>query len=144
MEKTRIIVVGSREYDNYEVVAYHIARIIVERGIKDPEIISGCARGVDKLGERFAHEMGYTLTKFPANWRNVGKEAGMIRNEKMAVYASSGKVCGILIAFPYVGRSAGTRDMIRRAEEHDLDVYVYEQLEEKDEWEEMKQARYIS
>ena len=50
-------------------------------------IVSGGARGVDKLGEQIADEQHIPVTKFLADWDNYGKGAGFIRNEEMAKYA---------------------------------------------------------
>ena len=48
------------------------------------KIISGCARGADTLGERFAKEFGLEVKKFPADWDGLGKRAGYVRNAEMA------------------------------------------------------------
>ena len=68
-------------------------------------IISGAARGADTLGERYAHERGYAVEKYPADWNCDGKAAGPIRNAQMA------KVADALIAF-WDGNSRGTQNMI--------------------------------
>ena len=73
--------------------------------------------GADALGERYARDRGYALKVFPAEWKKWGRAAGPIRNAQMADYADA------LIAF-WDGESSGTRDMIRKAEEKGLKVYV--------------------
>ena len=68
----RIIIAGSRDFENYEVVKTKAAAVIKAIKEKEPEakieIVSGGARGVDSLGERFAREYGYKLWRFPADW----------------------------------------------------------------------------
>ena len=53
------------------------------------EIASGAAKGADKLGEQYAKERGFKLTKFPANCNKYGKTAGPKRNQQMAQYADA-------------------------------------------------------
>ena len=117
---TRVIIAGSRKFDNYELLREKCDKIIPE----EAEIISGGCRGADFLGERYALERGYPLVVFPADWKKFGNRAGPLRNGQMAAYAKKADK-GILIAFP-IGESRGTRNMINQAKEHGLDVYVIE------------------
>ena len=82
------------------------------------EIVSGGAAGVDTLGEEIAKEKGVSVRIFNADWNQYGKSAGPIRNQQMADYADA------LLAV-WDGRSRGTLDMIRRAFNSGLDVYVH-------------------
>lgn len=97
------------------------------------EIVSGAAAGVDKLGELFAKRNGLTVKSMPADWDNIdvpgaviryrnGKpynaKAGHDRNEDMARYADG--LCAV-----WDGVSTGTNDMIKRANAHELDMFVY-------------------
>ncbi len=68
------------------------------------EIVSGKARGTDRLGERYAENYLLDVREFPANWDLDKKSAGYIRNKLMGEY------CDALIAF-YNG-SSGTKNMI--------------------------------
>jgi len=88
-------------------------------------IISGTARGADQLGEKFADEMGLEIRRFPADWNQYGKRAGVIRNEQMARYAGEYGNQGVLIAF-WDGKSKGTRWMIELAKQYGLKAYVVE------------------
>ena len=82
------------------------------------EIVSGAYyRGADKLGEQYAKERGFKITRFPANWNKYGKAAGPKRNEQMANYADA------LIAF-WDGKSRGTKNMIDFAEQLGLDLKI--------------------
>lgn len=69
------------------------------------EVVSGCARGADSLGERWAEDNGVLVKRFPANWERFGRAAGMYRNAEMADYASGGIIL-------WDGDSRGTLDMI--------------------------------
>ena len=51
------------------------------------EIVSGTARGIDRLGEELAQEHAIPVKKFPADWNRFNKAAGPIRNREMGEYA---------------------------------------------------------
>lgn len=110
MEKQRIIIAGSRNFNNYDYLK-KICDFIIDE--EDVVIISGTARGADKLGERYAKEKGFELRLFPAKWDEYGKRAGYFRNVEMA------KNADMLIAF-WDGESKGTKHMIDIAEKEGL------------------------
>ena len=100
-----VIVAGSRDITNYEIV-----KTVIQRSkFVITEFVSGRAkRGVDALGERYAIEHGFVPRLFPADWDQYGKGAGFIRNQQMADYADA------LIAVMISGGSPGTKDMVNR------------------------------
>lgn len=114
----KVIIAGTRTYDNYEDLRYVCDVSIEQLKCTEVEIVIGCAEGADKLGEKYAAERGYKVTKFPANWSLHGKAAGPIRNREMAEYAD------VLIAF-WDGVSKGTGNMIKEAEERRLSSFVH-------------------
>ena len=69
-------------------------------------IISGCAAGADKAGERWAQLHGIEIKKFPANWAFYGKRAGFVRNAEMV------RECDVGIAF-WDGISEGSKNTIQ-------------------------------
>ena len=101
----KVIIAGSRDFSDYSLLKCYsdamLSRVSQEAQV---EIVSGCARGADSLGIRYAEEKGYRLKEFPANW-SQGRGAGYRRNEKMGEYAD------VLIAF-WDGKSRETRHMI--------------------------------
>lgn len=118
----RIIVAGSRNFNNYSLLEQSLMDYIA--GNFDPneiEIISGGARGADSLGERFARECQLKLKRFPADWDRYGKSAGYRRNTEMADYAK--QETGVLFAF-WDGQSRGTQHMINLATTKGLEVHV--------------------
>lgn len=123
---TRMIIAGSRNFDDYKFLKKKCDRIIHNSNPQSTfEIISGGCKGADRLGELYARNHCYPLKIFPADWNKHGKAAGPIRNRGMAAYASQADK-GILVAFP-VGESKGTRNMISAAEFYGLEVYVFDQ-----------------
>ena len=119
-KEVRIIVAGGRDFDNYGLLSSVLTEYI---GSKEVVIISGTARGADRLGERFAADNGIEVRRFPANWNEYGKSAGIIRNCEMANYA--GQATGVLFAF-WDSESRGTKHMITIAKKRGLEVHVVE------------------
>ena len=110
----RTIIAGSRNITDLSVV-----REAVERsGFSVTEVVSGGARGVDRLGERLAGILEVPCRVFPADWDAHGRSAGAIRNGEMADYADA------LVAV-WDGRSRGTANMISQARRRGLEVYVH-------------------
>jgi len=110
----KTIVAGSRTISEYSVVQ----SAIIESGFTITEIVSGCARGVDTLGEKYANLNNLPIQKFPADWNKYGKSAGYIRNGEMARYADA------LIAI-WDGQSKGTKHMIDTAKKYNLTIHIY-------------------
>jgi hypothetical protein len=81
------------------------------------EVVSGGARGIDQLGERWARDSGVPIKTFEPNWDKFGRSAGMIRNVEMARYADA------LIAI-WDGKSRGTRHMIEQAKKYGLRLFI--------------------
>ena len=117
---TRIIVAGSRGFDNYSLLCRSMDRITA--GIREGiEIVSGHARGADALGEKYAREHGLQVTVIPAHWEIFGRSAGMIRNQEMIDYAL--KESPLLVAF-WDGESKGTENTIKRARKAGVDTRI--------------------
>jgi len=111
----KVIIAGGRDFDDYDLVKSKLDNLLVNR---DPvEIVSGTARGADKLGERYAYKTNLPVARFPANWQLYGKSAGYKRNAQMADYADA------LVAF-WDGKSRGTKHMIDLAKSAGLQVRV--------------------
>jgi len=111
----RVIVAGTRTFKDYELLRSKLDEFL--KDIEDIEIVSGSARGADALGERYAKEKGYKITRFPADWNRFGKSAGYIRNKEMAKYSTN------CIVF-WDGKSKGTKHMIDLAKKHELKLKV--------------------
>lgn len=102
-EAYRVIIAGGRGFNDYELLRERCDFFLKTK--QNIQIVSGTARGADKLGEQYAKERGYQLALFPADWDTHGKSGGAIRNADMAKYADA------LIAF-WDGSSRGTKHMI--------------------------------
>lgn len=122
-QSLKVIIAGSRSFADREYL-YSTCDGILAPYNRSIIIISGGARGADSLGEDYAIDRRHSLIRMPARWKEHGRSAGHIRNEKMA------RAADMLIAF-WDGESKGTQDMIRRASVHGLDVRV-ERMEKPD------------
>lgn len=110
----RVIIAGSRDFGDYGLLCEHCDKFLSQKNqTHSIVIVSGTARGADQLGERYAHERGYDVQQYPANWERDGKAAGPIRNARMA------KAADALIVF-WNGRSRGTANMIDIARQKSL------------------------
>lgn len=111
----KTIIAGSRSYTNTREFFILIGSVPWVGGVT--EVVSGCAKGPDTMGELWAEYFSLPITKFPANWTKYGRGAGHIRNAEMAEYADA------LIAF-WDGVSAGTANMINLAKAKGLKTHV--------------------
>ena len=109
----KVIIAGSRNCYDYSI----LEKAIKDSGFHIDVVISGCARGADKLGEKWAKKNGIMVMRFPADWDNKGKRAGILRNIQMA------KVSDALISL-WDGKSTGTMHMINTAKKYKLHIYI--------------------
>ncbi len=109
----KVIIAGSRGVSSYEA----IKAAVKESGFQVTEVVSGGARGVDTLGEKFALDNNIAIRRFPANWAQFGPRAGYMRNSEMAEYGEA------LIAV-WDGQSPGTEMMIDLARLKRLPIHV--------------------
>lgn len=111
----KLIVAGCRDYFNFDYISQTLDRLSLDP--KKVEFVNGGANGVDAMARKYAGLKGFNIRLFPADWNNLGKRAGPIRNKQMAEYGTH------LIAF-WDGISKGTENMISLAKERDLTVLI--------------------
>jgi hypothetical protein len=111
----KVIIAGGREFSDYRLLKERCDHFLARQ--KNVVVISGCARGADMLGERWAYERGHDIMRMPADWEKHGKMAGRIRNVEMAKQAHA------VIAF-WDGESHGTKHMIETAVRNGLGLKV--------------------
>lgn len=83
----RILVTGSREWDDPQA----IFDVLAEYNYGQVTLVHGAARGTDTIAARIAAAFGWRIEVHPADWRNLGKSAGFIRNAAMV--AAGADVC---------------------------------------------------
>lgn len=124
----KVIIAGSREIDEAKVerlLPYIVTAFRDFGDIYITEVVSGAARGVDLIGERYAKQHNIPIKRFLPDWERFGKAAGPRRNAEMAKYADA------LIAI-WDGKSRGTQSMIDLAKKHGLKLNIYFVKEEDD------------
>lgn len=114
----RVVIAGCRDYNNYyeakEYIDFCLSNIRKETEIV---ILSGCARGADAIGERYAKENGFLVEKHPADWKTYGKSAGPRRNQQMV------DICDFVICF-WDEKSRGTRSIIEYAKKYKKPIRI--------------------
>jgi hypothetical protein len=134
MKEQKIIVAGGRDFTDYSqlsAVVFDYAESVGEEVAVS--IVSGMARGADKLAHTFALRESVQVYEFPADWDNLGVPgaviktnrsgkqynavAGHARNTAMANFADA------LIAF-HDGSSRGTANMIQTMKRLGKEVHV--------------------
>lgn len=117
----KLIVAGGRDFSDYNLLDSKLNSfrwVVIDQNLADDiEVVCGCAKGADSLGEEWALANHVSIKRFPADWDKLGKAAGPIRNKQMGDYADG------LLAF-WDGKSRGTNHMITYAKEKGLDVLV--------------------
>lgn len=107
-----IAIVGSRDFNNYDDLCEVLYSTV---NASEDTIISGGAKGADKLGERFADENNVPKKVFLPDWDKYGKGAGFIRNSQIVEEAD------YVIAF-WDGKSKGTADTVKKAEKKGIEI----------------------
>lgn len=77
----KVLVCGGRDYDDWPKLKEALDQFHEVTPIT--EIIHGGAQGADRLSGVWARWNNIKETVFPANWKEHGKAAGVIRNQQM-------------------------------------------------------------
>lgn len=113
MKTNRVIIAGSRTTpENNKELLEQISKILPKENLT---IVSGAARGGDRLGENWAKENGVEVKQFIPDWNKHGKSAGMVRNKQMAEYATE-------LLLIWDGESRGSANMKKEAEKRKLKI----------------------
>jgi hypothetical protein len=114
----RILITGSRDLMDRELVWSSIEEVIEEYGAIGAHLILGGARGADELAREWsiANADRCTSETFVANWRELGRAAGPMRNAQMVKAGAD-----LCLAFPR-GESRGTRNCMMQAGEAGIPV----------------------
>ena len=102
----KVAIVGSREFTDYSIVKEALDNIKDKIAL----IISGGAKGVDTLAQRYACENGIPIHIYYPNYSKYGKKAPFVRNVVIANLAE------YMIAFGHMD-SKGTRHVVNKMKE---------------------------
>lgn len=112
----KIVIAGSRTITDINILVKAI-KLSEYKITREDEIVSGGARGVDSLGEKYAKDKGITVKLFKPNWDKYGKSAGVIRNYEMAKYCDK--------AIVIHNGSNGSLNMIKNLIKFNKDFFEY-------------------
>lgn len=115
MPQYRVLVSGSRGFDDYDRLCATLDRLLVGR--ENVVIVSGGAKGAELLGERHVRERGLGVKQLLADWETYGRGAKVIRNAQLIEAAD----CTV---FFWGGKSKGTAVAIKKAEAKGIPVKV--------------------
>ncbi len=119
-EGLKLAVIGSRTFDNYVLLCEALRRYSIK------EIVSGGARGTDRLAERYVEEKGIVITIFRPDYIRYGRKAPLVRNKQIVDSADE------VVAF-WDKKSPGTKFTINYAREKGKKVHViYSQKKQGD------------
>ncbi len=120
-----VLVTGSRDWTDRDAVWS-----VLEDECPDIIIHGACPTGADSIAADYASD-GYNTTSdipMPAQWDNLGKRAGPVRNSGMVDVLRGLRLAGhdcVVVAFP-LGKSFGTRDCMRKAKSAGFVVYDHD------------------
>jgi hypothetical protein len=115
----KVAVIGSRGFTDRKKLFAELNKL------PDIElIVSGGARGADKLAEAYASEKGIPIKVFKPDWGKYGNAAGIIRNEQIV------KEAEMVVAF-WDSKSKGTKSSIDLARKfaRKLSIVFFEEKE---------------
>ncbi|MDM4721865.1 DUF2493 domain-containing protein [Micromonospora sp. WMMA1363] len=124
MTTTRVLVTGSRDWTDTEVIADALTRVrddlkTAGRDTTDAVLVSGaCPTGADAIAERMADSLGWRVERHPADWTR-GRRAGYVRNAAMI-----GRGADLCVAF-IRARSRGATMTVQLAQAAGIPTVVY-------------------
>ena len=127
-----ILVCGGREFDDWGLLSSTLDKLCLDRGwVREPDeygnwlpdvtVVHGGAKGADSLATDWAVINWCYLTIHKADWENLGKAAGPVRNKKMLEQSEP----DIVVAFP---GGKGTANMIKLAKEAGVEVMIVNEV----------------
>ena len=121
--KFYLLVVGSRSLTIYSLIENYLDKLVAERlSDYDIVVVSGGAKGVDTLAERWADNKGYEKVIMLADWEKEGRSAGFKRNARMHQFIADTEP-RIVVAF-WDGISKGTAHNFELCKQYDNELLV--------------------
>ena len=86
MADVRILITGSRDWNNYPLIDDTLRDWLFNNWsyIGRATLVSGaCPRGADAMAEYAGERLGFFIERHPADWAKHGRQGGYIRNAEM-------------------------------------------------------------
>jgi hypothetical protein len=120
----KIIICGDRNWKDEYVISKFLDTLVPEKNTT----IHRDRRGADRMAGDMAEERGFLVIPFPADWKQFGRAAGPMRNEKMLNQEPD-----FVVAFHEdLRKSKGTRDMIQKAKDAGIAILLLPTREDPD------------
>lgn len=113
-----VLVCGGRDYTDRAALKSVLDAIHEDQGIE--VLITGAASGADYLAETWARTARVPYVGHPAKWEQLGKKAGIIRNNEMLFRWKP----DLVVAFP---GGKGTTHMVASARSLNVEVIEVQQ-----------------
>lgn len=113
----KIAIIGSRTFTDYKLLEATLNDFMDKNNVLITHVVSGGAKGADKLGELFANSIHAEKMIFYPDWEKHKKAAGFIRNKDIVDNAD------MIFAF-WDGVSRGTKHSIDYALSQNKEVYI--------------------
>lgn len=118
----RLIIAGGLKFTDKDALRKELNAFMAE-GNKDPKdvvIVSGTARGADKIGEELGKELGIDIVQFKTKWKDAN---GVYNNTAWKANNAAMAELGTHLLVGFNGTSRGTQHMIDLAREAGLPVF---------------------
>lgn len=118
----KVLIAGGREFNDYDLLKKQCDLILKDVARRDTiVVVSGGARGADKLGEKYANEKGYTIEQYIPDWNGpLGKGAGFARNKQMVDVAN-----GVIVFWDQASKGTGHTVELAKAKNIPLRIVKY-------------------
>lgn len=124
----RVIICGDRKWEHPEPIKELLERLKEEHGTS-LLVITGAAKGADKLASALCIDLGIDQVICPANWAGRSFSAGAIRNALMLRLALAfGSDVEVHAFHRFISNSKGTKNMVDRAKNMGVKTFVHDQV----------------
>ena len=130
-----ILVTGAREWADKDLIYNTLKEYIFASGglrytdAKSVLLIHGACRGADNIAGDAANRLGFTVSFKPANWKEYGRAAGVIRNLEMIKlakeYSDKGIPVIVLAFHDDLSKSKGTKHCVEMSIKNGLETKVF-------------------
>lgn len=117
-----LLICGSRSYSNYH--EFEKVTDFLLKNKEDITIISGGAKGADKLAEEYCHNKNIEIIIFNAEWNKYGKSAGFKRNVEMINFIKDKEQKGVLSFWDM--KSKGTEHSIKLSKKENIPIRIFD------------------
>jgi hypothetical protein len=116
----RVLITGSRRWDDQAFIDIILNDMVQLRALTPVTLVSGaCPTGADAICEMLAARKRWTIERHPADWDNLGKRAGFVRNAEMVKLGAD-----LCLAF-ILNQSNGAMHTADLAVNAGIETYVY-------------------